>query len=436
MMTHRRAFVGSSGLIYASDSGQGLCSVSIPHVKLRIWAHDIKSPCDPLDGERSRLTIPHAVLCREGARVLWSYVDRILGQPSLAAQFEIRQLNLKGARLILGNAIGKAPKDKDLISGKAIVTLVFDRLLEEKHVASKAIESSSSGVVKLDMDSSRNPESGEDRRVIAPQEACNQIAEVVQEALKKMEMVADEKMRMFKKAHQALEASELELDEKAREVAELNQDQSKEFKKTQMKVDMKDIGHQWNQLPENERGKYIEMGRGRSRTKKGAAKSVEVVAVTMSSLSSVIRGSETQGTENCKTSQWLRSPFMNFDPKGDVGLLCVLDNETKKLSNTLSIIHVVFDDADQRRSDNLVICAKWKTLPEALHHVPGLRSLSISGYQELTSLPEWSGNLMSLQSLCIWDCLKIPSLLHSFQSLTKLQTLSICGCSPELARRC
>ncbi|KAI7986295.1 hypothetical protein LOK49_LG14G02161 [Camellia lanceoleosa] len=30
----------------------------------------------------------------------------------LATQFEIRQLNLNGARLILGNAIGKAPKDK------------------------------------------------------------------------------------------------------------------------------------------------------------------------------------------------------------------------------------------------------------------------------------------------------------------------------------
>lgn len=30
----------------------------------------------------------------------------------LAAQFEIRQLNLSGARQILGNAIGKAPKDK------------------------------------------------------------------------------------------------------------------------------------------------------------------------------------------------------------------------------------------------------------------------------------------------------------------------------------
>ncbi|KAK4844901.1 hypothetical protein QYF36_025868 [Acer negundo] len=30
----------------------------------------------------------------------------------LAAQFEIRQLNLNGAGQILGNAIGKAPKDK------------------------------------------------------------------------------------------------------------------------------------------------------------------------------------------------------------------------------------------------------------------------------------------------------------------------------------
>lgn len=33
-------------------------------VKLRIWPHDIKSPHDPLDAEKCRLTIPHAVLCR------------------------------------------------------------------------------------------------------------------------------------------------------------------------------------------------------------------------------------------------------------------------------------------------------------------------------------------------------------------------------------
>lgn len=33
-------------------------------VKLRIWFHNTKDPCAPLDPERCRLTIPHAVLCR------------------------------------------------------------------------------------------------------------------------------------------------------------------------------------------------------------------------------------------------------------------------------------------------------------------------------------------------------------------------------------
>ncbi|KAK4792753.1 hypothetical protein SAY86_023188 [Trapa natans] len=34
-------------------------------VKLRIWSHDLKDPCTPLDSEKCRLTIPHAVLCSE-----------------------------------------------------------------------------------------------------------------------------------------------------------------------------------------------------------------------------------------------------------------------------------------------------------------------------------------------------------------------------------
>ncbi|KAL2506493.1 Transducin family protein/WD-40 repeat family protein [Abeliophyllum distichum] len=34
-------------------------------VKLRIWSHDMENPCAPLDTERCRLTIPHAVLCSE-----------------------------------------------------------------------------------------------------------------------------------------------------------------------------------------------------------------------------------------------------------------------------------------------------------------------------------------------------------------------------------
>lgn len=33
-------------------------------VKLRLWPHNVKDPCQPLDAEKCRLIIPHAVLCR------------------------------------------------------------------------------------------------------------------------------------------------------------------------------------------------------------------------------------------------------------------------------------------------------------------------------------------------------------------------------------
>ncbi|XWS31062.1 hypothetical protein CRYUN_Cryun23aG0045000 [Craigia yunnanensis] len=74
---------------------------------------------------------------------------------------------------------------------------------------------------ELDTVSPTSLENGEGGRLIAPQEACNQIADVVQEAIRKMEMVADEKMRMFKKARLALDACDHELDDKSKEVAEL-----------------------------------------------------------------------------------------------------------------------------------------------------------------------------------------------------------------------
>ncbi|KAG6787204.1 hypothetical protein POTOM_008839 [Populus tomentosa] len=80
---------------------------------------------------------------------------------------------------------------------------------------------------ELEVDSPKSLENGEGGRLIAPQEACNRIAEVVQEAIRKMEMVADEKMRMFKKARMALEACDRELEEKAKEVTELKLDRQK-----------------------------------------------------------------------------------------------------------------------------------------------------------------------------------------------------------------
>ncbi|XVF21121.1 hypothetical protein REPUB_Repub12eG0063200 [Reevesia pubescens] len=80
---------------------------------------------------------------------------------------------------------------------------------------------------ELDMDSPTSLENGEGGRLIAPQEACNRIADVVQEAVRKMEMVADEKMRMFKKARLALDTCEQELEDKAKEVAELKLERQK-----------------------------------------------------------------------------------------------------------------------------------------------------------------------------------------------------------------
>ncbi|ESQ32497.1 hypothetical protein EUTSA_v10003897mg [Eutrema salsugineum] len=80
---------------------------------------------------------------------------------------------------------------------------------------------------EIELDSAKSFENGEGGRLIAPQDACNRIAEVVQETLRKMEIVAEEKMRMFKKARMALETCDRELEDKAKEVAELKAERQK-----------------------------------------------------------------------------------------------------------------------------------------------------------------------------------------------------------------
>ncbi|KAL6985656.1 hypothetical protein U1Q18_019031 [Sarracenia purpurea var. burkii] len=79
-----------------------------------------------------------------------------------------------------------------------------------------------------------------------------------------------------------------------------------------------------------------------------------------------------------------------------------------------------------------------KSVPwiEGVQHIPALESLGIINYYEITSLPDWLGNLTSLQSLRIWGCPKIASLPASIQGLTKLNQLHISSCSPELKKRC
>ncbi|KAK1298283.1 Protein OBERON 2 [Acorus calamus] len=80
---------------------------------------------------------------------------------------------------------------------------------------------------EVDGDPTKASQTEEGGRLIAPQEACNRIADVVQEAVRKMEMVAEEKMRMFKRARLSLEACDRELEDKAREVNELKMERQR-----------------------------------------------------------------------------------------------------------------------------------------------------------------------------------------------------------------
>lgn len=57
----------------------------------------------------------------------------------LAAQFEIRQKNLKAARQILGNAIGMAPKDKVLIVKSYFLMGTLDKLFSVKWLWSNMV---------------------------------------------------------------------------------------------------------------------------------------------------------------------------------------------------------------------------------------------------------------------------------------------------------
>ncbi|ANM64893.1 potyvirus VPg interacting protein (DUF1423) [Arabidopsis thaliana] len=80
---------------------------------------------------------------------------------------------------------------------------------------------------EIELDSPKSLESGEGGGTIAPQDACNRIAEVVKETLRKMEIVGEEKTRMYKKARMGLEECEREVEEKAKQVAELQMERQK-----------------------------------------------------------------------------------------------------------------------------------------------------------------------------------------------------------------
>ncbi|KAL5563594.1 hypothetical protein UlMin_033341 [Ulmus minor] len=77
---------------------------------------------------------------------------------------------------------------------------------------------------------------------------------------------------------------------------------------------------------------------------------------------------------------------------------------------------------------------KLGALPEALQHLPSLKSMTIEYFLELSSLPGWVGNLASLQELHLKGCPDLLSIPTSIQQLTNLETLTIKSC-PQLAKQ-
>ncbi|XP_070665670.1 disease resistance protein TAO1-like [Malus domestica] len=82
----------------------------------------------------------------------------------------------------------------------------------------------------------------------------------------------------------------------------------------------------------------------------------------------------------------------------------------------------------------------WPTLqslPENVQHLTSLTHLEIRHFDGMESLPEWLGNLASLQSLRIWRCknLKYLPTAEAMKCLTKLKKVYIADC-PVLKERC
>ncbi|KAI3470243.1 hypothetical protein Pfo_026906 [Paulownia fortunei] len=78
----------------------------------------------------------------------------------------------------------------------------------------------------------------------------------------------------------------------------------------------------------------------------------------------------------------------------------------------------------------------WDSLPDQFQHLTALSSFSLSGFG-IEALPEWFGNLSSLESLYLITCEKLRRLpsKEAMQRLTKLTVLYIIGC-PLLKERC
>ena len=90
-----------------------------------------------------------------------------------------------------------------------------------------------------------------------------------------------------------------------------------------------------------------------------------------------------------------------------------------------------------RTSGTSGILEKLNSLPDEIQHFTALTYLLICDSNGMKALPEWLGNLSSLQTLVLnsnENLMEMPT-VQAMQRLTKLIQLYINGC-PELKERC
>ncbi|GLT30115.1 hypothetical protein SLA2020_049350 [Shorea laevis] len=73
-------------------------------------------------------------------------------------------------------------------------------------------------------------------------------------------------------------------------------------------------------------------------------------------------------------------------------------------------------------------------LLDQIQHLTALTYLEIRDFDGLEALPNWFGNLSSLQTLWIFDCKSLKH-MEAIRCISKLERLCISGC-PELKERC
>ncbi|XP_048565996.1 disease resistance protein RGA2-like [Triticum urartu] len=76
----------------------------------------------------------------------------------------------------------------------------------------------------------------------------------------------------------------------------------------------------------------------------------------------------------------------------------------------------------------VISCNGLRELPEAMQCLTSLRKLLLSSLKDLMTLPEWLGNLTSLEHFYIKDCPLVTSLPESMKNLTALRELWLGDC--------